>query len=222
MRTRFIVALLFAALAPVSAFADPMTLDWLSPGDNPYGSYYVSPYVATVKGTGQQLTLYCIDFNHEVAPPTEWNAQLLPLDSSAVTLQYGNTGNAGVRASYETAAWLIEQLIQQPDHRSQAVYQYAAWEVFLDSAHQAKFNAAMNAVPNPADFAIRVADALAKANYAVTNGWTANGWTVVTPVPAGQANSTQEFLTSVPEPAAMLLLGTMVGGLLFVRRRYLA
>jgi hypothetical protein len=98
------------------------------------------PYTAEIKSTGAIITLYCIDFNHEVAPPLEWEANIQTFDLANVpSMQYGNL-SADMNSTwvkYEAAAWLITQLTQTTSKYQQAVDQYAAWKIFLDRAHQA-------------------------------------------------------------------------------------
>jgi hypothetical protein len=216
---------LTCALAAIPACANPLTLDWVSPGNNPVGYYYVSPYTAEIQSTGQVITLYCIDFNHEVAPPLEWEANIQVLDQANVpSLQYGNsTSNTGysIWQDYEAAAWLITQIAETTNLQQQAIDQYAAWEIFLYPSNVSNWQA--SAGTQGATFVSDVATEYNAAFNAVKNGYTPTGWDVVTPDPAGQPGSTQEFLTiaSTPEPGSIILLGTIlvaVGGIVRMRR----
>src|SRR5215470_8175223 len=79
------------ALGSLSAAANPLTLDWVSAWNNPVGYYYVSPYMAEIKSTGEIITLYCINFNHEW--PRRWSGGRIfkPLTLANVpSMQYGN------------------------------------------------------------------------------------------------------------------------------------
>jgi len=208
-------------MGSLSAAANPLTLDWVSAGNNPVGNYYVSPYTAEITSTGQLITLYCIDFNHEVAPPLEWEANIQTFDLSNVpAMQYGDLSAniSSTWAKYEAAAWLITQLTQTTNQYQQAVDQYAAWKIFLDPAHQAAYNQSVAAVGG--SFAAAVNVAYNDALNAVANGYTPSGWEIVTPDPPGQPNSTQEFLTPVttPEPQSIILLGTALVAVPFVVR----
>jgi hypothetical protein len=81
------------ALALCTAgFAD-VTLDWVSPGSNVWQGFYVSPYTADIGGNpNDSLSIFCIDYNHEIAPPTEWKANIAQFSSSNVSqYQYGGT-----------------------------------------------------------------------------------------------------------------------------------
>jgi hypothetical protein len=109
----------------------------------------VSPYTAEIKSTGKIITLYCIDFNHEVAPPLEWEANIQTFDlANAPSMQYGNL-SLNINSTwvkYEAAALLITQLTQTSNKYQQAVDQYAAWKIFLEPAHQAAYNQSVAAV----------------------------------------------------------------------------
>ncbi len=214
--------------APGMLFGD-VILDWSSPGNNPVGYYYVSPYTATVKGLGQQIVLYCIDFNHEVAPPNEWNAVIASLNSAdSASFQYGAQWT-----KYEEAAWLIDQLSAADGTTAtglhqRAIDQYAAWEIFLDAAHTGAYNSSVQAAGGT-PFANEISAAYSAALAAVGNGYTPTGWDVLTPDPRGLSTSTQEFLTpstgprfptsEVPEPSTIFLLGTTIAALVMHRRK---
>ena len=152
--------------------------------------------MAEIKSTGEIITLYCINFNHEVAPPLEWEANIQTFDLANVpSMQYGNLSSNinSTWVKYEAAAWLITQLTQTSNKYQQAVDQYAAWKIFWDPAHQAAYNQSVAAVGG--GFAADVETAYHNAFSAVAGGYVPTGWEVVTPDPAGQPGSTQEFLT---------------------------
>jgi hypothetical protein len=222
-------AALIAAIAPSGLFATDVTLDFVSPGNNIAGYYYISPYTAQIAGTGQLLTLYCIDFNHEVDPPAQWNATIQAFDYANVpNMQYGGGGQnqQDTWFKYETAAYLIGELMNSPDDpqglHQQAIYQYAAWKIFLDPAHTGAFNASEAAAGGPT-FAAAVDAALNGAVTAALQGTSTGQWEIVTPDAKGLSTSTQEFLifnpNPTPEPSALILLVTVLGGVAFFVRR---
>jgi hypothetical protein len=105
-------------LISVSAFITParvntVTLDWVGPNGNAAGGYHISPYTAQIDGTNESVLLYCIDFNHEVAPPYQWKANIQPLTSNVSSYQYPSSPNAtypNASLEYQAAAWLITNL----------------------------------------------------------------------------------------------------------------
>jgi hypothetical protein len=213
--------LAIAVAASVSAYANELTMDWVSAGNNPAGYYYVSPYTAQVQGTGQILTLYCIDFNHEVAPPLQWSANLQSFSlANVANMQYGNDGSplASTWVQYEAAAWLITQLISPGNANSfylQDIDQYAAWKIFLYPSNAWTFQGSENAVGG-STFINQVNAAYNAAFDAVANGYVPTGWDILTPNPPGSPTSTQEFLVpapdppaSAPEPGSLILLCTV-------------
>jgi hypothetical protein len=232
MKHLSLATVVMGLLPAATAWGNLVTLDWVSPGNNPVGYFYVSPYTAQIKGTNQQITLYCIDFNHEVAPPLEWQANIQTFDQANVpNMQYGGLPNPSTTwIDYEAAAWLINQLVQTPNKQQDGVYQYAAWKIFLDPTHTPIYNASVGAVGG--SFQSAIDSAYNSAFTAVNNGYTPTGFDVVTPDPAGQPDSTQEFLTfyhnpsppaSSPEPTSIVLLATAIAGCWFyVKRRSLA
>jgi hypothetical protein len=213
-------------IAPVGLFATELTLDFVSPGNNPVGFYYVSPYTAEIKGTGQLLTLYCIDFNHDISPPNEWTAQIESFDfANLPNMQHGGDPNpTATWLKYEAAAWLVTQMAEQPNTAQglsqEAIYQYAAWEVFLDAAHTPAFDAS-EAAAGGSSFIAQVNSAYNNALVTAANGFTLSGWQIVTGIPAGQPNSPQEFLItdSTPEPSSLILLATVLAAVAFLAVR---
>ncbi|HEY6990725.1 MAG TPA: PEP-CTERM sorting domain-containing protein [Bryobacteraceae bacterium] len=186
-------------------------------------------------------------------------------DTAASTFQFGNVPGSGPTfvqplPSGESVALTSWQRYQVVAHlfnkelgllgsgmsstsaafnRARAVYQYAAWEVFLENNYTAgghtynyvtNFMASFNTIGSAdAHFKNDVQSAL---NEALTNFSTAdlNGWTVVSPKAANLPGSAQEFLSpsfptnnllSAPEPATIVLFGSALAifGVVRLRRR---
>ena len=57
-------------------------MQWSSAGDNVWQGFYVSPYTAKDANTGALISIFCIDYNHEIAPPMDWQANIVPFSSS--------------------------------------------------------------------------------------------------------------------------------------------
>jgi hypothetical protein len=98
------LALCVLALS-TAGFADNM--EWSSPGNNVWQGFYVSPYTANDVTTGQLLSIFCIDYNHEIAPPMDWQANIVPFSSGSVSqYQYGGNypnivpGNTSIPANF--------------------------------------------------------------------------------------------------------------------------
>lgn len=232
---RWTKLLLWAALIPGAAYADQMHFDGANGAA--FGGFYVSPYTATDQTLNHQIALYCLDFNHSIDFDQTWSADINTLEASNLSkFQYGGSTDFVVDPSdpafdvfsrYKAAAWLFSQEGSAPGQRVLGVYQYAAWELFLEHSHQSEFNTALASIDSidPVTnhtFQYDVDQALMAAqiggNY---NSTDLSQWRVVSPVPAGRTDSVQEFLTPVPEPSAILLLSStiLIGGFVAVRRR---
>jgi hypothetical protein len=100
-KTLGVLTLLLAGSAS-SALADqinvPMTFNgvldgatWTGPGE----TVYVSPYTSTDTATSTPITIYCLDYNHEIDPPATWTADFLSLNMANITtLYYGPSTSA--------------------------------------------------------------------------------------------------------------------------------
>jgi hypothetical protein len=180
------------------------------------------------------MQLYCLDFNHSVYFGQQWTAQVQKLSPAnmagyqygAINASFVNAPGDPLFARYQSAAWLFTQEGPAPTTRALGVYEFAAWELFLDSAHQAEFDAGFNSIDDvdpithhtfQFDVAQALAAALSPANYGKVD---LSRWNVVSPANAGTPNSVQEFLTPVPEPSLAILTAISVLGLIaFGRRR---
>src|SRR5262249_35417449 len=123
--------LLFSATF-TTALADD-DLVWNGANGTAWSGFYTSPYFATDITTGAGLTIFFLDYNHEIGPPTEWHADLNALSPSNLgSYLYGNSypfinpatsfaftgdGLGGVTTDaqryqrYVEAAWLFTNLI---------------------------------------------------------------------------------------------------------------
>jgi len=93
LRLKVLVPLL---LAGCCARADNMV--WQNPNGVIWNDFYTSPYYAsdTSRSPSQLLTIFCLDYNHDVAPPFSWVANLN-------TLTPGNTSQFQYGGSYPGA-----------------------------------------------------------------------------------------------------------------------
>ncbi len=221
-----------------AGFADNM--EWNSPGNNVWQGFYVSPYTATDTTTNQTISLFCIDYNDEIAPPNAWvaNINTLSFDNLANNdyqyLQYGlGLSQSAAWDSYLEVAWLATQMENSlTDDYLLDVYQVADWLVFADN-NGSEFSNESNLLDlegriaaSGVSFQDAVYSALESAEGAVAScepncSQIAAGWSVVT----GHDNNdgpVQEFLTytpdppsqtglnPVPEPSQIILMFTLI------------
>ena len=93
----------------------------------------------------------------------------------------------------------------------------AEWLIFVSSTNAPGLISAIN--DSGSSFATAVYNDLVSAQTAVADGFNGAGWDVIVP---NDPSSMQEFMVdTVPEPSAIILLGTIVGllGLAQFRRR---
>ena len=247
-RTSFGLVLTSLLMVSGSAFADSFT--FTSAGNVTWDNVYVNPYQATDNTQTQNnpLTIYCDDFNTDFTGNPTWNAGVYALTASNVqNFKYGNiTSNYSVSLSgsqlnyaqvstpsafnlYLEAAYMDQQLAgvlasgasAATKQNAQIEYSAAQWTLFINSANVSGLVGAINSSGDASD----VSGYLTAAQNAVAGGFNAAGWDVI--VPTNNTFAMQEFLvhgldqTSVPEPSAVILLGSIIGllGLKFRRKQ---
>ena len=74
-----------------STWADDLA--WSNPNGTIWSNFYTSPYYTVDKSRNNALlTIYCLDYNHEIAPPYEWYANLNGLVPTNIgQFQYGGS-----------------------------------------------------------------------------------------------------------------------------------
>jgi hypothetical protein len=239
-RTSFGLALASLLVVSGGAFADQMyfvspgTTTWNGVYVNPYLAN------DNTQPANNPLTIYCDDWNTEFSGNPTWNADIYALTASNVSnFKYGNTtsnynvtlNNNQLSAAsssiptpfnrYLEAAWLDDQFSNSSSTDTQIEIAAAEWLLFVDSAHVGGLVSGINS----SGYATAVYDDLQAAQNAVTTGgYLAPGWDVI--VPVGNSFAMQEFLVkglsggtgplgptngTVPEPSAVILLGTVAG-----------
>ena len=79
MKLRFFLLAVATVLTAGTALADHLSFQSISSQSNVWQGYWTSPYLVmdqSVPPSGDLLTVYCLDFNHEVAPPYNWDATI--------------------------------------------------------------------------------------------------------------------------------------------------
>jgi len=175
------------------------------------GGVYVGPYNLTVNG--QAVTAPCDDYYDEIVAGESWQASVLPFTSAGVSSAlFGSDSNAD--RLYLEAAYLTSLFSKDPTSDYNDI-QYAIWGLFDPNAlSSSNYDAGAAAFRNT-------------ANNASLSFGQFQGWEILTPVNGSQSQGgqPQEFLvagtvSSTPEPASLLLLGTgLLGGGLLKRRQ---
>jgi hypothetical protein len=186
-----------------SAVADPVTVQFTGMSGNFGFGYNLSPYSGTIDG--DPFTLYCVDFANHVVLGQTWQANLTPLNSGDLSkTRYGSLPNA--LELYSEAAWLTTQFENASDP---ANIQATIWQLFVPWAPS----------PSPGSNWLSLAQAAVHAPE-----FDPSIFAIVTNLNVRATGQVQEFMidppSQVPEPASMLLLGTVLISLsLFMRRR---
>ncbi len=246
-KTSFKLAVISLIIICGSAFADDLFY-FQNAGTLGWNGVLVNPYTAVDLSTtpNQVLTIYCDDWNTDFGGNPTWYANVFSLTdamnnpSVLQQLKYGNTtsnynlasdGTYSLGSSpdalyrYLEAAWLDSQVPTSDTERIELAA--AVWTLFVDGG---KVGPLMNAINSSPDFMTAVAQDLANAQSAVGT-WDPSGWYVITPDPNDSSGNPapqdidkmQEFLyhdsPSVPEPSGVILLGTVIGYLGFIKFR---
>jgi hypothetical protein len=184
-----------------SAYAGPANLTFV--GFQPGGWQVGYPYAITVNGN--PVAVMCDDWVHGGAPGDVWQANFTNLGTGNLAqLRFNQMPSA--LTLYDEAGWLLLQTgvtsqVQWTD------INFAVWHIF-DSSVSLNPNAQnwLNLAQQEALIGFPGVDFYAVGIYTPVNQYDPN------------PETPQEFLTIVPEPGTLLLLGSGLAGLLARKR----
>jgi hypothetical protein len=186
----------------------------------------VGPYTGQLSSYpgSPSITLYCVDYLHDINPNQIWTANVSRLNVGDVShTRLGIAGDdAGALSRYKKAAWLASHFMSNQDVTSWRQIHAAIWTVALDGN-----------LPGKPYFG-QYGNWLAAANLAEANGYQGFNfaeWAVVTDIAADDQGfnydplkqpGVQEYLvrmtvTPEPETVVLLLSGLLLLGLVWRR-----
>lgn len=132
MRSHKTLSALLVALAfalPLALPAHAATLRFVGVSGVSDGAYYVGLQTISVDGVNYQAM--CYDFARGVTIGQTWQANLLTIDDLSSGYY---SGQPDYETKYRAAAWLLMELMKEPDRNAWIGIQHAAWLQFAPGA----------------------------------------------------------------------------------------
>lgn len=186
------------AITALPASADSVSVVLKDVGGANQGGVYVVPYFLSIAGA-PNIVAMCDDFEHHVSINQRWDANVSTFGDLSLT-----RWRSPFLTQYKEEAWLLSSFFAHPGEAGDI--NFAAWAIFTPSV---KTNAGYTA---RSDYWFHQAESQNFADFDLS------GYRIITPTNLGPSGA-QEYITKVPEPSNLTLVGIGMLALALVTRR---